>query len=121
MPLYDYQCGTCNKVQRSVHNTADKCEDGPECCGSVSRLVWLKTPGFMGASQFESYLSPCDGRPITSEAARREDLARNNCVPYEDGIKQDQMRNLAKDEVETERFVDSIVRQTVEIQSYQSA
>jgi hypothetical protein len=37
----------------------------------------------MIASDIEPYKSPVDGRVIGSRSARREDLARNNCVPYE--------------------------------------
>jgi hypothetical protein len=37
----------------------------------------------MIASDIEPYKSPIDGRVIGSRSARREDLARNNCVPYE--------------------------------------
>ena len=31
-------------------------------------------------SDIEPYLSPIDGRPITSRSHRREDLIRNDCV-----------------------------------------
>lgn len=34
-------------------------------------------------SDIEPYKSPIDGRWITSRTDRRDDLARNNCVPYE--------------------------------------
>ncbi len=34
-------------------------------------------------SDIEPYCSPVDGRLIGSRSARRDDLARNNCVPYE--------------------------------------
>ena len=34
-------------------------------------------------SDIEPYQSPVDGRVIGSRSARRDDLARNNCVPYE--------------------------------------
>ena len=37
----------------------------------------------MIASDIEPYKSPIDGRVIGSRSARREDLERNNCVPYE--------------------------------------
>lgn len=41
----------------------------------------IATPMF--ASDIEPYKSPIDGRVIGGRAARRDDLARNNCVPYE--------------------------------------
>jgi hypothetical protein len=34
-------------------------------------------------SDIQPYKSPIDGRLITSASERRDDLARNNCVPYE--------------------------------------
>lgn len=37
----------------------------------------------MVRSDIEPYKSPIDGRPITTRTERREDLARNGCVPYE--------------------------------------
>lgn len=114
MPTYDYQCQDCGKVSRSVFREYERREDGPECCGKVSKMVWLKTPGFMGAGQFEPYLSPVDGRPITSEKARLEDLRRNNCVPYEEGIRQDQERNARKAEQDTDMLVEKIVAETAE-------
>jgi len=114
MPTYDYQCKDCGKVSRSVFREYDKRDDGPECCGAFSQRVWLQMPGFMGAGQFEAYLSPVDGRPITSEKARLEDLRRNNCVPYEEGIRQDQERNARRAEQDTDRLVEKIVAETAE-------
>ncbi len=37
----------------------------------------------MVRSDIQPYKSPIDGRMITSASQRRDDLARNNCVPYE--------------------------------------
>lgn len=34
-------------------------------------------------SDIPEYQSPIDGRWITTRSERRDDLARNNCVPYE--------------------------------------
>lgn len=41
----------------------------------------------MVLSDIPEYRSPIDGRPITSRSARRDDLARNNCVEYEPSLK----------------------------------
>lgn len=114
MPLYDFRCDDCGKIRRSIYRKYEQRDEGPECCGKAAIRVWLTTPGFMGAGQFEAYLSPIDGRPITSERARLEDLRRNNCVPYEDGIRQDQERNSKKSEEQTDALVESIVRETAE-------
>ena len=38
---------------------------------------------------FEAYESPVTGKMITSPNERREDLKRNDCIPWEPGINQD--------------------------------
>jgi hypothetical protein len=38
-------------------------------------------------SDIPAYLSPIDGSYVSGRAARRDDLKRNNCVPYEDAFK----------------------------------
>lgn len=55
------------------------------------------------------YTSPIDGRPITSEAARRDDLARNNCEPYDPGMKQDYQRRIKEGEERLEKGLDDTV------------
>lgn len=35
-------------------------------------------------SDIPEYLSPIDGRPITSRSHRREDMRRNGCIDYRD-------------------------------------
>jgi hypothetical protein len=121
MPVYDYQCGTCSKVFANVYREYDQRDNGPACCESVAGIVWLTTPGVIGAKKFEPYLSPIDGRPITSERARTEDMARNGCIPYEDGIKQDQIRRAQQDEADTERLVDKIVSEAAELTAIHTA
>ncbi len=37
-------------------------------------------------SDIPTYMSPIDGRPITSRSERRDDLKRNNCVEYEPSL-----------------------------------
>lgn len=44
----------------------------------------LRAPMVM--SDIPAYASPIDGRMITSRSERREDLKRNNCVPYEESL-----------------------------------
>ena len=56
------------------------------------------------------YDSPVDGRPITSKAARADDLARSNCIEYDPGMKQDRERRIA----ESDAKLDSSVERHVE-------
>lgn len=52
------------------------------------------------------YDSPIDGRPITSHAARREDMARAGCIEYEPGMKQDADRRVREQEAALEASID---------------
>jgi hypothetical protein len=55
------------------------------------------------------YESPIDGRPIMSMQARREDLARSNCVPYEPEQKQDYQRRIKEGEEKLDKAVGETV------------
>lgn len=55
------------------------------------------------------YDSPIDGRPITSMAARREDLARNNCQEYDPGMRQDYDRRVRESEAALEKSVEESI------------
>lgn len=114
MPVYDYQCSTCRRVFANQVRSYEARSDGPECCGSPSGIVWLSAPSVHGAVAFEAFQSPCDGRVIRTMAEYKEDLRRNNCVPYEPGIKQDQDRRTIREERETSQLVEKIVAQTAQ-------
>lgn len=91
MPIYEARCNTCGKVQ-DYYQTAANCLMTPECCGASMQKVILTAP--VGYVQNISYQSPIDGRPITTKQARQDDLARNNCRPWE-GLEQE--RKVAED------------------------
>lgn len=114
MPVYDYQCSECRKVFANQVRSYEARVEGPECCGRVSSIVWLATPAVHGAVAFEPFLSPCDGKPIRTMAEYREDLKRNDCVPYEPGIKQDQERRKQREERETSQLVEKIVTEVAQ-------
>jgi hypothetical protein len=60
----------------------------------------------MSATGVSSYHSPIDGRLITTAAQRREDMARNDCIEYEPGMRQDVDRRAKQDEIALDRAVD---------------
>lgn len=65
-------------------------------------------PMFFGIKDV-CYDSPIDGSPITSMAARREDLARNNCVEYDPEMRKDYTRRIEADERRLEQSVDTLL------------
>lgn len=55
------------------------------------------------------YDSPIDGRPITSLQARREDLARSECIPYDPEMKKDTLRRQEESQKKLEAEIDTHV------------
>lgn len=80
MPVYEAKCSQCGTVTDYYQSVAN-CMKTPECCGHSMTKVILTAP--MGYVENIEYQSPIDGRPITTKQARLDDLARNNCRPWE--------------------------------------
>ena len=86
-----------------------------ECtCGESAKQVIESAPMVVIPAHMrwnaEAYTSPIDGRPITNKRQHIEDMARNDCIEYEPGMKQDQERNL----VESDKALDKLVDDTVD-------
>lgn len=110
VPIYehvrDYQCSRCRETYTGFF--------APECCGEVALpfIPRAEVPYLIGAKAFEAFVSPATGKVVRTQAQYREDLKESNCVPYDPGIRQDQERNKANAEKDTEALVDKIVRDT---------
>ena len=59
------------------------------------------------------YQSPVDGRIINSSFARKDDLARNNCIEYDPEMKKDYVRRVKDDEKRLDKSVDEQVDRMV--------
>lgn len=59
------------------------------------------------------YDSPIDGTPITSWAARQEDMKRNNCIEYDPEMKKDAARAQQDRQAAFDKSIDQTVAQTV--------
>jgi hypothetical protein len=79
---------------------------------SVDTVPDRHGPDVMG--DLPGYESPVDGAWVEGRAARRADLAKHNCRPYEEGEKQDTQRRIAAEE----RALESKIERTVEAQFY---
>ena len=91
MPLYEYACGN-KHVTRKLYRVRDYVE-AVDCDQCDLAAVRVFTPPIMVTAATDvRYDSPIDGRPITSHAARKEDLKRNDCIPYDPEIKKDAVR-----------------------------
>lgn len=106
MPTYEYRCTAGHKFDRylpvSEYQTPQTCD-----CGSSARKI-ISLPNVFIRPEVR-YDSPIDGRAITSEAARREDLARSNCIPYDPEMKTDYTRRQKESEAKLEKSLDETV------------
>ena len=112
-PLYEYLCvkGHDFEVYASVKDY-DKKRHCPECGKDAKKVISAPPMGIVQASV--SYDSPIDGRPISSWAQRREDLARSGCVPYDPDKKKDVDRWKRQKDEALERQLDETVEAEIE-------
>lgn len=108
MPVYESLCRECGKVHEYIRR-ADNYLDTPICCGVRTEKVILTAP--MGYCENIHYQSPITGRPITTKQARIDDLARNNCRPWE-SLEQEQKeakRRAAYEEAKQDAALEKVV------------
>lgn len=60
----------------------------------------------------QPYRSPVTGQWIDSNRARANDLARNNCIPYDPEMRKDADRKAKEADVQLDKTVDTIVEKT---------
>lgn len=75
------------------------------CGGEMDRQI--SAPAFRPPMQ--PYRSPITGEWVEGERMRRNDLARNNCVPYDPEMKKDAARKKLEDEARIDKAVDKAV------------
>lgn len=86
MPLYEARCRACGSVHEYVRPIA-RCMETPICCAAPTEKVILSAP--FGQVDIPAYESPITGEWIEGRAARRNDLAKHGCRPWE-GMEQEQ-------------------------------
>jgi len=118
VPTYLYSCDhTKLRFSRitkiSEHQTFVKCR-----CGAMASQIitapMVVIPAHMRADALSGYESPIDGRHITNQRQRREDMARNDCVEYEPGMKQDVDRRVSEDDKALDKAVDKTIESAIE-------
>jgi hypothetical protein len=112
MPTYVMQCQMGHRFEQflplALFDTLVRCD-----CGMVAEHV-ITAPLLVAAQPECRYDSPVDGTPITSWAKRQDDLARNNCQPYDPAMKQDYLRRQAESDCEIEQAVGETVEEVIE-------
>lgn len=81
MPLYTFNCPKCGNKSTTFRKIAER--DNAEFCAAdgEAMLRIIEAPAVQ--ADIGGYTSPIDGRWIEGKAARKEDLKRNNCRPWE--------------------------------------
>lgn len=106
MPLYDYQCESCNAAITEFrplveYNLPVRCS----CGGQATRRI---LPPRI-APDYAGYESPVTGRWIEGKRAHREELARTGCRVYEKGETREFMKRKADRQREYEQNVEKVV------------
>lgn len=109
MPIYAYRCQQGHAFDRYLPMAEFATEQSCEC-GAVSRKIITAA---MIRGDIPGYQSPVDGRWVEGKRARREDLARNNCVPYEPSMKQDHMKRIERSNAAIDAKVDAHVESEI--------
>lgn len=115
MPIYEYECETCNLYGDASNSIDERHTHAPLCpkCADKMSLVISPVRGVVKfpAAGGHEYVSPATGRVITSERARRDDLKRSGCRPYE-GFEQE-MKHANKIRAEEEKQSDAKLHENV--------
>jgi len=99
MPIYGAICPKCNHYETIYRHIAQR-DDTPMHCGEKMQRV-VEAPSVQ--VDIGGYTSPIDGRWIEGKAARREDLRRNNCRPWE-GMESEKKEAMKRAEVASKDY-----------------
>ena len=107
MPTYEFNCRRGHHFERILKVSDYRVEQVCEC-GADSRRI-ISIPRLVTAQPNVHYDSPIDGRPITSMAQRRDDLARSGCREYDPEMRKDADRFAKESEAKLDKQVDATV------------
>lgn len=109
MPFYSYHCTHCDGMQDAYRHVSCR-NDAPVCCEQATERV-IVAPAV--ATDLPGYESPTTGKWIEGRAARREDLRRSGCRPYENPAdeRKEAQRQRNYDDAKLERKLTDAVSQ----------
>lgn len=112
MPIYEFSCDCGTRFERFLSYWDS---DTPQICECGARATkQISVPMMIRSAPDVRYTSPVDGRPITSMKARREDLARHDCIPYDPEMKTDYRRRIERGEQSLDLAVERTVEEAIE-------
>ena len=111
MPTYSFSCACGTTFDRHL---AYQDYDTPQICECGAKAERQICAPMLKISPDVCYESPIDGKPVTSMAKRREDLARSDCIPYDPEMKTDYRKRIERGERDLDRRVDETVEAAIE-------
>jgi hypothetical protein len=114
MPIYPYKCvnGHITEYQCCLNVYTGDAQNCEFCDELAERII--TAPLLVKAAQDVCYDSPIDGRPITSWDARREDMKRSNCRPYDPEMKTDAARFRKEQDAALDQSIETHVERAIE-------
>lgn len=120
MPIYEYECSHCDALKEESHSIAARHTDAPfctefyECMLQPMKLIISAVGGVVKfpAAGGHEYVSTTTGRVISTERARRDDLKRSHCRPYEgfEAEKKESLRKAAYEEKKSDAKLEDATR-----------
>lgn len=108
MPIHDTRCQKCGEIEERFIPLECLGEVQTHSCGGTMERVFFRFP-FATIQADVAYESPIDGKPITSMAARKEDMKRAGCIEYDPEMRTDYTRRMERDAAALEAAVDQTV------------
>lgn len=120
MPVYSYKCECGMRFERLL--PVARFDEPQECeyCYRIAQKV-IKAPAVH--ADIPAYVSTVTGKLIDGKAARREDLKRSGCRPWE-GLEQEQKeaaRHLEYADIETDRKLEKALGEVAAAKSIGTA
>ena len=110
MPTYEFVCPEGHRFDRILKVADYNVPQGCSCGLYAKRQISIP---MVFVSQDIRYESPIDGKVITTRQQRLDDLARNDCVPYDPEMKVDAARKREREDKALESAMDATVEKTV--------
>ena len=120
MPIFVYECPDGHRTElyfpkhtNVTRGCGYRSRQGVGCCDQLIHQI-ITAPAMVKVAQEVCYDSPIDGKPITSWAAREEDLKRSNCRPYDPEQKTDAANRRKAEEAALDTMIEAHAEEVTE-------
>ena len=111
MPLFPYRCANKHETLKVLR--VKDYEEAVDCEQCTLAAVRVFTAPVVKVAVDVHYTSPIDKRPITTHAARQEDMKRNGCIEYDPEMHKDAARRKQEEESALDASIDETVHREV--------